>query len=345
MIRVSIVGATGYTGGELLRYLIRHPEIHLAHLTTENSAGKPISDIHKFLKGRCALLGEKLNVTAVAEDSDVVFLGLPHGAAAKTAAAFVAKGIRVIDLSADFRLEESAIYAKWYGEHPVPKLLREAVYGLPERYREKIRKAQLVANPGCYATTSILAGLPLAANGLLGKGSLIVDAKSGVSGAGKKMESSYLFAEANESMQAYGLKGHRHHPEIVQEWSKAAKDGKKKSVANDLIFVPYLTPMNRGILATLYAPLAKKMTAEALREVYHQYYFREPFVSVLAAYESPEVKAVTYTNNVQIGVSMDTTGTRAIVIAALDNLVKGASGQAIQNMNLMFGLQEATGLL
>jgi N-acetyl-gamma-glutamyl-phosphate reductase len=344
MIRVSIIGATGYTGGELLRCLVRHPDITFAHLTSESHAGKPIHAIHKFLKGRCSVICEKLNVTTVAKNSDVVFLGLPHGAAAKTAAAFVEKHTKVIDLSADFRLEQSAIYEQWYGVHPFPKMLRDAVYGLPERYRDRIKDAKLVANPGCYATTSILAGLPLAVAGLIGDGPMIIDAKSGVSGAGKKLEAPYQYAEANESMQAYGLKGHRHHPEIWQEWSKAAKDAKQKTLKNDFIFVPYLAPMTRGILATLYAPLKKRMTAEALRDVYSQYYLQEPFVTVLEPFESPEVKAVAYTNQCQIGVSVDVTGKTAIVIAALDNLVKGASGQAIQNMNLMFGLDETTGL-
>lgn len=345
MIRVSIVGATGYTGGELLRLLIGHPEVTLAHLTSESSAGKPIHTIHKFLKGHNSHILEKFSADTVSKGSDVVFLGLPHGAAAKTAASLVTKGTRVIDLSADFRLEESAIYAKWYGDHPVPKLLKEAVYGLPERYRQRIKNAKLVANPGCYATTSILAGLPLATKGLFGKGAIIVDAKSGVSGAGRKLENTYLYSEANESMLAYGLKGHRHHPEIYQEWSKAAAEAKSKKLSNDFIFVPQLVPMNRGIFAVLYAPLAKKMTAEALREVYLSHYMREPFVSVLGPYESPEVKAVTYTNNCQIGVAVDSTERNAIIMATLDNLVKGASGQAIQNMNLMFGFKETTGLL
>ncbi len=339
MIRVSIVGATGYTGGELLRYLIRHPEVTLTHLTSERFAGQPIHQIHKFLKGHSRLICEKLHVSEIAKDSDVVFLGLPHGAAAKTAAQFLAKGVKVIDLSADFRIKDLKVYAKWYGKHAASSLVKEAVYGLPERYREAIRSARLVANPGCYATTSILAGLPLVAGGLLGKGPIIVDAKSGVSGAGRKIEATYLYSELDESMQAYALKGHRHQPEIFQEWNRAGK------VANEFIFVPQLAPMNRGILANLYAPLKKKMTAEALREVYLSYYMREPFVSILGAYESPEVKAVTYTNDCQIGVSVSASGRQAIITAALDNLVKGASGQAIQNMNLMFGLEETTALL
>ncbi|MFA5975375.1 MAG: N-acetyl-gamma-glutamyl-phosphate reductase [Elusimicrobiota bacterium] len=346
MIRVSIVGATGYTGAELLRYLIRHPRVRLAHLTSESFSGKPVQEIHKFLKDRCSLVLKKLNTGTVAKASDVVFLGLPHGAAAKTAAALLENGARVIDLSADFRLEESALYSRWYGTHPVPKLLKEAVYGLPERYRDKIRRARLVANPGCYATTSILAGLPLAANGLLGKGPVIVDAKSGISGAGKKVDPLFQYCEANESMQAYGLKGHRHHPEIYQEWGKAAAEAKKgRALKNDFIFVPHLAPMNRGILATLYAPLAKKTTAEALRDVYAAYYQNEPFISILDAFVSPETKSVAYTNSCHLGVSVDPSGKHAIVVAALDNLVKGASGQAIQNMNLMFGLDETTGLL
>jgi len=215
----------------------------------------------------------------------------------------------------------------------------EAVYGLPERYRDDIRSARLVANPGCYATTAILAGLPLVAGHLLGSGPIIVDAKSGVSGAGRKVEATYLYSELDESMQAYALKGHRHQPEIYQEWNRAGK------LSNDFIFVPQLAPMNRGIFANLYAPLKKKMTAEALRDVYVSFYMREAFVSILGAYESPEVKAVTYTNHCQIGVSVSASGRQAIITAALDNLVKGASGQAIQNMNLMFGLDETTALL
>jgi N-acetyl-gamma-glutamyl-phosphate reductase len=339
MIRVSIVGSTGYTGGELLRYLIRHPEVTLAHLTSERFAGQPIHQLHKFLKGRSGLLCEKLNVSTIAKDSDVVFLGLPHGSAARTAAQVLQKGVKVIDLSADFRIRDGKVYQKWYGKHAAPSLVKEAVYGLPERYREEIRKARLVANPGCYATTSILAGLPLVAGSLLGKGPVIVDAKSGVSGAGRKVEAIYLYSELDESMQAYALKGHRHQPEILQEWKRAG------TIANEFIFVPQLAPMNRGILANLYAPLKKKMTAEALREIYLTYYMREPFMSILGTYESPEVKAVTYTNLCQIGVSVSQSGKEAIITAALDNLVKGASGQAIQNMNLMFDLDETTGLL
>lgn len=339
MIRVSIIGSTGYTGGELLRYLIRHPEVTLAHLTSERFAGQPIHQLHKFLKGRSGLICEKLNASAIAKDSDVVFLGLPHGTAAKTAAQFLEKGVKVIDLSADFRIRDGDVYRKWYGKHGAPALVKEAVYGLPERYRDQIQKARLVANPGCYATTAILAGLPLVAGRLLGNGPVIVDAKSGVSGAGRKVEAIYLYSELDESMQAYALKGHRHQPEILQEWKRAG------AIANEFIFVPQLAPMNRGILANLYAPLKKKMTAEALREVYLTYYMREPFVSILGTYESPEVKAVTYTNLCQIGVSVSPSGREAIITAALDNLVKGASGQAIQNMNLLFGLAETTGLL
>ena len=354
MIRVSIIGATGYTGGELLRYLIRHPEVTLTHLTSESYAGQPIHQLHKFLKGRSGLICEKLNVSAIEKDSDVVFLGLPHGTAAKTAAQFLGKGVKVIDLSADFRIRDRKVYQRWYGKHAAPALVKEAVYGLPERYRIQIRNARLVANPGCYATASILAGLPLVAEGLLGRGPIIVDAKSGVSGAGRKVEAVYLYSELDESMQAYALKGHRHQPEIWQEWIRAEGRGTRDEnkprrsslvTRNSFIFVPQLAPMNRGILANLYAPLKKKMTAEALREIYLTYYMREPFVSILGTYESPEVKAVTYTNLCQIGVSVSSSGREAIIIAALDNLVKGASGQAIQNMNLMFDLDETTGLL
>lgn len=344
MIRISVIGSTGYTGGELLRYLVRHPEAKVVHVTSENYVGQPIHAIHKFLKGRLGLICEKLDVAAIAQDSDVAFLGLPHGAAAKTAAALVKKNVRVVDLSADFRLLDTALFARWYGEHPVPALVKKAVYGLPERHRDQIRHASLVANPGCYATTTILAGLPLAAHGLLGAGPIIVDAKSGVSGAGRKLDNAYLYSEANESIMAYALKGHRHHPEIYQEWERGAA-ARKKKLKNEFIFVPHLVPMNRGIFATLYAPLAKKTTVEALRQVYQNYYFQEPFVTVLDPRESPESKAVAYTNQCHIGVNLDASGRHAIILAATDNLVKGASGQAIQNMNLMFGLDETTGLL
>jgi N-acetyl-gamma-glutamyl-phosphate reductase len=343
MIRVSIIGATGYTGGELLRYLIRHPEVKLAHLTSENFAGQPIHTLHKFLKGRCGLICEKADPAAIAVDSDVVFLGLPHGASAKTAAALVKKGVKVIDLSADFRIRNISTYTQWYGQHPAPALIKQAVYGLPERYREELRTARLVAAPGCYSTTSILAGIPLFAHGLIGKGPIIVDAKSGVSGAGRKTEATYLFAEANESLQAYALKGHRHHPEITQEWERAASARKKTKA--DLIFVPHLVPMNRGIFVTLYASLSRRMTAEKLRQVYLEHYFQEPFVTVLDPHESPDTKGVAYTNHCQISVSIDRSGQRAVVMAVTDNLGKGASGQAIQCMNLMFGLEETTGLL
>jgi N-acetyl-gamma-glutamyl-phosphate reductase len=344
MIRVSIIGATGYTGGELLRYLIRHPDVKLVHLTSENFVGQPIHALHKFLKGRCGLICEKADPSAIAADSDVAFLGLPHGASASTAAALIKKGIKVIDLSADFRLQSVPTYTRWYGKHPAPELIKNAVYGLPERYREQIRGAQLVAAPGCYSTTTILAGLPLMAKGLLGRGQIIIDAKSGVSGAGRKVEATYLYSEANETMLAYGLKGHRHHPEIEQEWQRAAKDAKKKA-AIDLIFVPHLVPMNRGIFSTVYAPLSKRLTTEALREIYLEYYIREPFVTVLAPNESPEVKAVTFTNHCQIGVSVDPSSQRAVIMSVTDNLGKGASGQAVQCMNLMFDLEETVGLL
>src|SRR5258706_5378990 len=289
MIRVSIVGATGYTGGELLRYLVRHPDVSLTHVTSERFVGEPIHQIHKFLTGHSRLICEKLNVSELSKDSDIVFLGLPHGAAAKTAAQFLAKGVKVIDLSADFRLKDIRVHTQWYGKHSAPSLLKEAVYGLPERYRDQIRTARLIANPGCYATTSILAGLPLVAGHHIGQGPVIVDAKSGISGAGRKVEAAYLYSELDENMQAYALKGHRHQPEIYQEWNRAGK------LSNELIFVPQLAPMNRGIFLNLFAPLKKKMTAEALRDIYLSYYMREPFISILGVYESPEVKAVTYT--------------------------------------------------
>ena len=333
MKNVSVIGASGYTGGELLRYLLRHPWVKIAHCTSESASGRKISSIHGDLEGRLDLVAQKNDVKKIAGDSDLVFLCLPHGQSARYAKAYLDEGLKVIDLSADLRLRSPGIYEKWYKvRNPHPNLIKKAVYGLPEIYREKIRGAMLVANPGCYSTTSILAALPLTKKNLARKGSIVIDAKSGVSGAGKKVESRYLFCETHENFFPYAVSGHRHQPEIEQE------------LGADVTFVPHLLPVQRGILATVYASLARKMSAADLREIYAEYSKDEPFVIVLEEGKFPELKSVQNGNYCHIGVGLDSRGGRAIVAAATDNLGKGASGQAVQNMNLVFGMKEETGL-
>ena len=333
MNRVSIVGATGYTGGELLRILLRHPGIRVTHATSETFAGKNLSSVHPDLLGRCGLVAEKLNVRAVARDTDAAFLCLPHGRSADTAKRFLDLGVRVIDLSADFRLKSLPGYRKWYGSaHPHPRLVPEAVYGLPEIHRRKIAGARLVANPGCYATASILALLPLAKSGRIKPGSVVIDAKSGVSGAGRKVEARYLFCETNENFLAYAVGRHRHAPEIEQE------------LGAQVTFVPHLLPVNRGILVTAYADLKSPDSNAGLSELYRDFYRGEAFVKVLSPGAFPELRAVQNSNFCHIGVATAARGRRAVVVGVIDNLGKGASGQAVQNMNILLGMDEKSGL-
>lgn len=341
MIRAAVVGATGYTGAELLQYLLRHPRARVTHCTSESSAGKRLSEVHPWLTGRD--LGkmrlENLDAAAVAGDSDVAFLCLPHGQSARTGQALLERKVKVIDLSADFRLKSAAVYEEWYGEHPCPDLLRRAVYGLPEIHRKKIAKADLVANPGCYATGTALTLLPLVKSGLAKKGSIVVDAKSGTSGAGKKIEARYLYCEVNENFLAYGVARHRHVPEIEQTLSEAAGSD------ITLTFVPHLLPVNRGILVTAYADLKKRVSTADLLKVYSRFYSGEPFVKVLDEGRFPELQPVQRTNFCHIGLRVDERHGRAVVLGVIDNLGKGASSQAVQNMNLLFRLEETTGLL
>lgn len=339
MINVSVVGATGYTGGELVRALLKHPEAEIRHCTSESYAGKPVSSVHPDLTGRCNIVAEKLNVPRIARDSEVVFLCLPHGESARTAKLFLDRKIKVIDLSADFRLKSAKLYRQWYGvRHPHSELLKKAVYGLPEIYREEIRQSDLIANPGCYATATILSLLPLLKKNLAEARSIVVDAKSGVTGAGKKLESRYLFCEENENFLAYGVANHRHVPEIEQTLSDQA--GK----AVRMTFVPHLLPVNRGILVTAYAALKKKISSRQLRELFAEFYDGEPFVSVLKEGSFPELKSVQHSNFCQIGVRSDERNQKAVIVGVIDNLGKGASTQAVQNMNLMFHLDETLGL-
>ncbi len=340
MIRVSILGATGYSGGELIKILLNHPNARLQLLTSESSPGKPVWSVHPQFRGRLDHNFVPRDVKKIAAESDVVFLCYPAGVGIAPAAGFLKAGVKVIDLSADFRLPTAKMYKTYYhGRHGAPELLKRAVYGLPELFRERIAGASLVANPGCYATAATLAAAPLLRPAIVDPDSLIVDAKSGTSGAGKKMASSYLYCEVNENLHAYNVAVHRHQPEI-ETVLKAAS-----SVNVRLTFTPHLIPMNRGILSVLYATLKKPMKTGAIRALFARQYENEPFVRVLPEGELPQTKNVTQTNYCDIGITQDSRLRRVIVVSAIDNLVKGAAGQAVQNMNLCFGRPETEGLL
>ncbi len=339
-LTIGIVGASGYTGGELFRLLHQHPHATVTAVTSERSAGKPFASIYPHLAKLTDLVCEPLDPAVVARKADFLFLALPHAASQEAAAAFIALGKKVVDLSADFRLADPAVYEQWYAHrHQHPDLLRTAVYGLPELHRESIRGAALVANPGCYPTSAILGLAPLLAERLIDPRTIVIDAKSGVSGAGRGPALAYHFPEANEDLCAYKVGTHRHTPEIEQELSRLA--GGPVTVS----FTPHLVPMNRGILSTLYAALRNEKDTAALHARYAEFYRTEPFVRVLPAGQVPNVRNVRGSNFCDIGVTADPRTGRAVVVSAIDNLVKGASGQAIQNMNLMAGFAETAGLL
>ena len=335
MIKVGIVGGTGYTGVELLRLLAQHPQAQLTTITSRKEAGMPVADMFPNLRGRVSLKFED-PATAPLNRCDVVFFATPNGIAMNQARELLEAGVKVIDLAADFRLTDVASWEKWYGmSHACPELVAEAVYGLPELNREKIKEARLIANPGCYPTAVQLGFLPLIEAGVVDLNHLIADAKSGVSGAGRKAEVHALMAEASDNFKAYGVAGHRHLPEISQGLSRVA--GK----AVGLTFVPHLTPMIRGIHATLYARLSKEIDLQALFE---KRYANEAFVDVLAPGMHPETRSVRAANICRIAVHRPQGGDTVVVLSVIDNLVKGASGQAVQNMNILFGLAETLGL-
>ncbi len=334
------MGATGYSGGELLRLLLNRPGFRLVHVTSESSPGKKVASAHAFLRGRTDLIFEKLDVSKLAKDSDVVFSCYPAAVGIRPNIALVKAGVKVIDLSGDFRLPDAGLYKTWYKENPAPAaFLKQAVYGLPELFREAIRGATLVSNPGCYATAAALAAAPLMKPLRIDPADLIVDAKSGVSGAGKKVSPMYMYSEVDENLQAYSVAQHRHQPEIEVTLQRFAK------VSSRIIFTPHLIPMNRGILSVLYAKLKKPMSTAALTALYADFYRNEPFVRVLPEGELPQTKNVTHTNCCDIGITQDVRTRRVIILSAIDNLVKGAAGQAIQNMNLLFDRPETEGLL
>jgi len=336
-LRIGILGASGYTGAELVRLLAHHPQIEIRLLTADRQAGRPLAEVFPHLGG-LDLPGLIKIEDADWSGLDLVFCGLPHGTTQEVVAA-LPRHLKVVDLSADFRLRDPATYAEWYGhEHRAPELQQEAVYGLTELNREAIRPARLVANPGCYPTTSQLPLVPLLEAGAIEPTDIIIDAKSGVSGAGRDAKQANLYAEVTEGIHAYGVARHRHAPEIEQGLSEAA--GRPITVN----FTPHLMPMSRGILATIYVRLASGAGAEDLRRVLGERYAGGRFVRVLPAGAVPATRHVRGSNHCLIGVFADRVPGRAILLSVTDNLVKGASGQAVQNMNLMAGFKEWTGL-
>jgi len=335
LIRVGIINVTGYAGAELARLLYLHPEAKVTSVSGRSAAGKPLAEVFPHLWPL------DLKVSSELDDVDFVFSALPHGASAEALVPLVRKRLPLVDISADFRLSDAAEYQRWYGvAHPAPELLPKAVYGLPELNRSAIREARLVANPGCYPTGALLALAPAVKGGII-EPDVIIDAKSGVSGAGRSLGLSYHYAEANESAVAYAMEGHRHLPEIVQElgrlWSKA-------EASLRVTFQPHLVPMTRGILTTCYAPVAdgRAVTKAGVHALYEDFYKDEPFVRVTA--EPPQTKHTWGNNLCLIYPMVDRRVGRLVVVSCIDNLVKGAAGQAIQNMNLMLGFPEAAGL-
>jgi len=338
MIKAGIVGGTGYTGVELLRLLAQHPGVELHAITSRKEAGTPVSAIFPGLRRQVDLAFSEPEAKAL-RGCDVVFFATPHGVAMKDSPALLDAGAKVIDLSADFRLQDLAEWERWYKmKHTAPALVREAVYGLCELNRERIRGARLVANPGCYPTAIQLGLLPLLEAGVVDAAHLIADAKSGVSGAGRKAELSLSFSEVSDNFSAYNVPGHRHRPEILASLAQAAK----REIG--LVFTAHLTPMIRGIFATLYGRITREENFQALFE---KRYAGEPFVDVMPSGSHPDTRSVRAANTCRLAIHRPPEGTRSdtvVVLSVIDNLVKGASGQAVQNMNLMFGLPETAGL-
>lgn len=335
MLDIGIVGGTGYTGVELLRLLARHPQARIRAITSRKEAGTPVADMFPSLR-RVLDISFTTPEAAVLDQCDVVFFATPHGVAMEMGPALVQQGVRIIDLAADFRLRDTAVFERWYKmPHTATALLDEAIYGLPEVNREAIRKARVIGLPGCYPTSVQLGFKPALEAGLIDPSHLIADCKSGVSGAGRKAEVANLHAEAADNFKAYGVSGHRHHPEIVQGLSRMTRS------EIGLIFTPHLTPMIRGIHSTLYA----RITRDAdFQKIYETAYAGEPFVDVMPAGSTPDTRSVRGANTCRIAVHRVGSGDTLMVLSVIDNLTKGASGQAVQVMNLMFGLPEEAGL-
>jgi N-acetyl-gamma-glutamyl-phosphate reductase len=342
VIAVGIVGGTGYTGVELLRLLLRHSQVQVRLLTSRTEAGKRVVDMFPNLRGHTDLEFSDLDIEQL-KQCDVVFFATPHGVAMKHAEALVEAGTKVIDLAADFRLQDLTQFEKWYGmSHSCPELLKDSVYGLTELNREKIKQAQVIGNPGCYPTTVQLGLAPLlkAQENLIDPKSIIIDAKSGVSGAGRKADLGMIYSENADNFKAYGVAGHRHHPEIVEALENISG---QKGQFDQLLFLPHLVPMIRGMLSTIYVDLTEQGQQLDLQSLYEKFYQNERFVDVMPPKSSPETRSVRGANELRIALYQPQPH-KLIVLVAQDNLVKGAAGQAVQNMNIMFGFDEATGL-
>ncbi|WP_442595797.1 N-acetyl-gamma-glutamyl-phosphate reductase [Parapusillimonas sp. JC17] len=339
-IKAGIVGGTGYTGVELLRLLSQHPQVELTAITSRKEDGMPVADMYPNLRGRVDLCFQTPDKAAL-EDCDVVFFATPHGVAMSQAKTLLDKGVRIIDLAADFRLQDTQMFERWYKmPHSCPDILAESAYGLVELNRSKIAGAKVVGNPGCYPTTVLLGLAPLLEGGrkLVDTSHIIADCKSGVSGAGRKAEVSTLFSEASDNFKAYGVAGHRHHPEISEHLNALAGG------PVGLTFVPHLVPMIRGMFSTLYARILPEAMDTDFQALFEQRYADEAFVDVMPAGSLPETRSVRAANQLRIAVHRPDNGDQLVILVIQDNLVKGASGQAVQNMNLMFGLPESTGL-
>ncbi len=339
-VRVSVIGASGYGGAEAVRLLVTHPEVRLAHVTAETQKDRPLAELYPHLRGFVDLVTEALDPAAIGKDSDLVIVSLPSGKAMEIVPELLERGARVIDVAADFRLKDPAGYPAWYRfTHTAPQYLAETAYGLPELHRAAIRGARLVANPGCYPAAALIALAPLLRAGIVHRQGIVIDAKSGVSGAGRGGASSgHAFADTNEDVRAYSVPAHNHIAEIEQELSGQA--GGEVRVT----FVPHLIPMTRGILVTAYAPLARPFATSEAMAVYREAYAGEPFVRVLPDGALPQTKATAGSNYCDVAARIDPRTHTAVAIAALDNLGKGAAGQAVQNLNLMLGFPETTGL-
>ncbi|MGI6712287.1 MAG: N-acetyl-gamma-glutamyl-phosphate reductase [Bacillota bacterium] len=339
MIKASVIGATGYAGGELVRLLALHQEVELLYLAAKDNIGKKIEEVYPHLRRFVDNVVVEPDIEQIAQASDVVFIAVPHGQSVPLVKAVAGFGKKVIDFGADFRFRNTAVYNEWYQvRHEEPGLAQEAVYGLPEINREKVKNSTIIGNPGCYPTSAILALYPLVKNKLIDLDTIIIDSKSGISGAGRKLAVGSLFAEAAGSFKAYSVARHRHTPEIEQALSEAA--GREVFVS----FTPHLVPMTRGILTTVYANLNKSEDGLKINELYRTSYQNEFFIRVQSEGVWPQTKWVAGTNFCDIGVAYDPRTNRVIISSAIDNLVKGAAGQAVQNMNVAFGLLERTGL-
>ncbi len=338
MLKVGIYGASGYTGQELLRILIGHPETDIMAITSRKFKNIAVSEAYPAFAGMTDLKFVDSSPENLASSCEVVFLALPHGETMKVAPEFVAAGVKVIDLSADFRLRDMSVYEEWYSRHTAPDLVEKAVYGLPELYRDDLKGALFVANPGCYPTGIILGLAPLLKDGCINTSSIIADSKSGASGAGRDLQLGSLFCEVNEGFKAYKIGSHRHTPEIEQELGRIANTAIKIS------FTPHLVPANRGILSTIYADLKNDISDTEIFDIYEKFYGDEKFVRICKPGSFPNISSVRGSNNCDIGITVDGRTGRVIIVSAIDNLVKGAAGQAVQNMNLMCGLPEDTGL-